>query len=89
MEFLAIMKLVPTVLAVVETFKRFISKKTRKVVNPIIAAVTGLVGAYMVGGTEEIATVLLTGIAAAVGAVGTYKIPKEVSRKLGIESQKN
>lgn len=88
MEMLAIMKLIPTVLSVVEALKRFIPKKTRKVANPIIAAVTGLVGAYMVGGTGEILIILQTGLIAAAGAIGGYKIPKEIGRKLGIEPQK-
>jgi hypothetical protein len=88
MEIMAIMKLVPVVMSAVEVFKRFIPKKKRKVVNPILAAITGLVGAYMVGGTEEIINVLLVGGTAALGAVGTYKIPKEISRKMGVEPRK-
>ena len=88
MEIMAIMKLVPVVMSIVEVFKRFIPKKNRKVVNPILAGITGLVGAYMVGGMEEILNLLLVGGTAAAGAVGAYKIPKEISRKMGIEPPK-
>ena len=88
MEMLAVMKLIPVVMSIVEVGKRFIPKKKRKVVNPILAAITALVGAYMTGGTEEILNILLVGGTAALGAVGGYKIPKEISRKMGIEPQK-
>ena len=88
MEIMAVMKLIPVVMSVVEVFKRFIPKSKRKVVNPILAAVTGVVGAYMTGGVEEIMNLLLVGGTAALGAVGTYKIPKEISRKMGIEPEK-
>lgn len=88
MEMLAIVKLIPYVVAVVEMVKRFIPKKKRKIINPILAAITGLVGAYMAGGTEEIINILLAGGTAAIGAVGAYKIPKEISRKMGIEPSK-
>ena len=89
MEIMAIVKLVPYVLAAVEVVKRFIPKKKRKVVNPILAGITGLIGAYIAGGTEEILNLLIIGGTAALGAIGTYKIPKEISRKLGIEPEKN
>ena len=85
MEIMAIMKLVPIIMSIVEVGKRFIPKKKRKVVNPILAAITGLVGAYMAGGTEEIFNILVVGGTAALGAIGSYKIPKEISRKMGIE----
>lgn len=88
MEILAIMKLIPVIMSVVEVGKRFIPKKNRKVVNPILACITGLIGAYMAGGTEEILNLLILGGTAAIGAVGSYKIPKEVSRRMGIEPQK-
>ena len=88
MELLAIAKLIPVVMSVVEVFKRFVPKKNRRVVNPILAAVTGLVGAYVAGGTEGLIEILLVGGTAALGAIGTYKIPKEISRKIGIESPK-
>ena len=88
MEMLAIMKLIPIVMSVVEVGKRFIPKKKRKIVNPILAAITGLVGAYMAGGTEEIINMLMVGGTAAIGAIASYKIPKEISRKMGIEPQK-
>ena len=88
MEIMAIMKLIPVVMSIVEVGKRFIPKKNRKVVNPILAGIIGLVGAYMAGGTTEIFNVLLVGGTAALGAIGSYKIPKEISRKMGIEPQK-
>lgn len=88
MEILAIMKLIPVIMSVVEVGKRFIPKKKRKVINPILAAITGFVGAYMAGGTEEILNLLIVGGTAALSAIGTYKIPKEISRKMGIEPQK-
>lgn len=88
MEMLAIMKLIPIVMSVVEVGKRFIPKKNRKVVNPIMAVITSFIGAYMLGGTEEIINLLLLGGTAAAGAIGAYKIPKEISRKIGIEPQK-
>lgn len=84
MEILAIMKLIPVVLTVVETVKRFIPDNRRNVANPIIAVVTGLVGAYFVGGTAEVLELLLTGVLAGAGAVGAYKIPKEVGKSMGI-----
>ena len=88
MEILALLKLIPTVLASVEVLKRFVPKKKRKVVNPILAGITGLVGAYVGGGTEEVVNLLIVGGIAALGAIGTYKIPKEISRKMGIEPSK-
>ena len=88
MEIMAIVKLIPVVMSVVEVFKRFIPKKKRKIVNPILAAMTGLIGAYMTGGTEAILSLLIIGGTAALGAIGAYKIPKEISRKMGIEPEK-
>ena len=88
MEVLAIMKLVPVVMSIVGVAKRFIPKKNRKVVNPILAGIIGLVGAYMAGGTTEIINVLIIGGTSALTAIGAYKIPKEISRKMGIEPQK-
>lgn len=85
MEILAIIKLIPIVVSSVEVLKRFIPKKKRKVVGPILAGITALVGAYLTGGTAEVLTLLTTGGLAAMGAVGTYKIPKEISRKMGLE----
>lgn len=84
MEIAAILKLVPMVLTAVEVLKRFIPDKKRTVVNPILAVVTGLIGAYMVGGQQEVLNLLMTGVLAAAGAIGTYKIPKEIGKKLGI-----
>ena len=88
MEIMAIVKLIPVIMSVVEVGKRFVPKGKRKIVNPILAAVTGFVGAYMVGGVEEVVNLLLIGGTAAMGAIGTYKVPKEISRKIGIEPQK-
>lgn len=84
MEIAAILKLVPMVLSAVEVIKRFIPDKKRAVANPIIAVATGLVGAYMIGGQQEVLDLLMTGVLAAAGAIGTYKVPKEIGKKLGI-----
>ncbi|MCK5610631.1 hypothetical protein KAR91_52650 [Candidatus Pacearchaeota archaeon] len=88
MEIMAIMKLIPVVMSIVEVGKRFIPKKKRKIVNPIMAGVTGLIGAYMTGGTSAIIDLLVIGGTAALGAIGAYKIPKEISRTMGIEPPK-
>lgn len=85
MEILAILKLAPVVLSVVEIVKRFIPDKQRTVVNPVLAAATGLIGAYMTGGQAEVLDVLLTGLTAAAVAIGAYKIPKTVGEELGIK----
>ena len=45
MELMAIVKLIPIVLSVVEMTKRFIPDEKRTYVNPIMAVVTGLLGA--------------------------------------------
>jgi len=89
MEIMAIVKLIPVIMSIVEVGKRFIPKKKRKIVNPILAGITGLIGAYMAGGTTEILNLLIIGGTAALGAIGAYKIPKEISRKMGIEPEKN
>jgi hypothetical protein len=85
MEIVAIMKLVPQILAVVEVVKRFIPDKKRTYANPVIAAVTGLLGAWYVGGSAEVLEVLINGLTAAAGAIGAYKIPKEVAKKMQID----
>ena len=85
MEFLVIAKLAAGVLSVVEVIKRFIPDKQRNYANPIIAVVTGLVGAYTFGGQQEVIELLTTGGLAAAAAIGAYKIPKEVGKNLGIE----
>lgn len=85
MEILAIVKLIPVILSVVEIIKRFIPDNKRTYANPIIAIVTGLVGAYYVGGTSEVLGLATTGIIAAAGAIGAYKIPKVVGEEFGIK----
>ncbi|MDI6754946.1 MAG: hypothetical protein QME78_11220 [Thermodesulfobacteriota bacterium] len=84
MELLAILKLIPVVLSVVEVIKRFIPDRQRTYANPIIAVVTGVMGAYTVGGIGEVTNVLMTGLLAGCGAIGAYKIPKEIGSSLGI-----
>ena len=84
MDLLAIIKLIPVVLSVVEIIKRFIPDKQRTYANPVIAIVTGVLGAYTVGGTGEALNLLMTGLLAGCGAIGAYKIPKEIGSKLGI-----
>ena len=85
MELLVIAKLFPIVLAVVEVTKRFFSDKARNYVNPVIAVVTGLVGAYTVGGQTEVMDALMTGLLSAAAAIGTYKIPKVIGAEIGIK----
>jgi len=84
MEIVAIMKLIPQILAVVEVVKRFIPDRRRAVANPAIAAVTGLLGAWYAGGSSEVFELVTTGLVAAAGAIGTYKIPKEIGKKMNI-----
>ena len=83
MEILAILKLVPMVVTAVEAVKRFIPSKQRKVVNPILALVTGCVSAYSFGGVEELLSLFLSGCTAGALAMGTYSVPKALGNKLG------
>lgn len=85
MEFLVIAKLAAGVLSVVEVVKRFIPDKQRTYANPVIAVVTGLVGAYTFGGQQEVIELLTNGLIAAAAAIGAYKIPKVVAGELGIQ----
>ena len=85
MEIMAIVNLFPVVLTVVEVTKRFFSDKARDYANPIIAVVTGLVGAYTVGGQTEVMDALMTGLLSAAAAIGTYKIPKVIGAEIGIQ----
>lgn len=78
-------QLIPVVYAVVGIIKRFIPDKTRTVANPIIAVVTGLLGAYMTGGQAEVVSLLANGALAAAGAIGAYSVPKEIGKKLGTQ----
>ena len=84
MEIMAIVKLIPVVLSVVEIVKRVIPNAKRTYANPVIAVAVGLLGAYYIGGTQEIVNLLMTGVLAAAGAIGAYKIPKEIGEKMGI-----
>lgn len=85
MELMAILKLAPVVLSVVEIVKRIIPDKQRIVANPVLAVVTGLIGAYMTGGQAEVLSILTTGVLAGATAIGAYKIPKAIGARLGIE----
>jgi len=85
MEIMAVVKLILVVLSVVEMVKRFIPDKKRTYVNPVLAVVTGIMGAYYMGGNQEVLNLLYTGLLAGAGAMGTYKIPKEIASKLGID----
>lgn len=85
MEIMAIAQLIPVVYAAVGIIKRFIPDKQRTIANPILAVVTGLVGAYVTGGSQEVITTLITGGLAGAAAIGAYKIPKEIGVKLGVE----
>jgi hypothetical protein len=85
MEIMAILKLVPMILTVVEAIKRFIPSKQRAIVNPIVALVTGCVAAYTAGGTPELLNLVLEGLAAGAIAMGTYSAPKAIGKKLGVK----
>lgn len=75
----------PGVLAVVEVVKRFLPDKTRTYANPILAVVTGLIGAYMYGGQEEVLAILVQGLLAGGAAIGAYKLPKMAGARMGIK----
>lgn len=80
---MAILKLVPMVVTAVEAIKRFIPSKQRKIVNPIVALITGCVTAYTVGGSDELIRLILEGLTAGALAMGTYSVPKALGNKLG------
>lgn len=83
MDLVFIAQLFPAIMAVVGTLKRAFTDKQRNYVNPIIAVVTGIVGAYTFGGQQEVVNLLLEGLAAAAVAIGAYKLPKIAGAKLG------
>ena len=74
--------LIPVVLALVETIKRFVPEKSREIVNPILAMTAGLLSSYFIGGTAELTSVLIQGLLAGSGAIALYKIPKVIGNKL-------
>ncbi|HEY4712341.1 MAG TPA: hypothetical protein VIH69_06705 [Dehalococcoidia bacterium] len=82
---LSILQIFPIVLTVVQVVKRFIPDKQRDIANPALAAIVGLIGAYVVGGQAEVLGLLIEGLGAALAAIGTYKVPKEIGLKLGIK----
>lgn len=67
-----------TALAIVEMIKRFIPKKFGKYINPIVAISCGLVMSYVHEGTAG----LFKGFTAGAAAIGAYKIPKEIGKKI-------
>jgi len=73
-----IITLIPMIYAIVGMVKRFIPDNKRTYANPVIAVVTGLLGAYVKGGTEELLTILFNGFVAGAGAIGAYSVPKAV-----------
>lgn len=85
MEILTIMKIAAYAMSGIEVVKRFIPDSKRTYVNPILAVVTGLMGAYYVGGQHEVLNILMEGGIAAAGAIGAYKIPKEIADRVGIK----
>ena len=93
MEILAILKMLavstaqlgPGVMLVVGTIKRFISNEKRDVANPVLAVITGLLGAYMYGGQEEVLAILLQGLLAGGAAIGAYSIPKAIGVRMGVK----
>lgn len=89
MELMAIVKLAPVILelitkafASVHILKQFVPKKHRKMVNPVIAIISGLVGAYTTSGVEGVAAFLMVGVTAGVGAMATHKV-KAIGNKIG------
>lgn len=82
---LSILQIFPIVLTVVQVVKRFIPDKQRDIANPALAAIVGLIGAYVVGGQAEVLGLLIEGIGAALAAIGAYKVPKEIGLRLGIK----
>lgn len=85
MEWILIVKLIPMIISIIEIIKRFIPDNVRTYANPVFAVFTGIAGSYYVGGNSGIMDVLTNGLAAGVGAIGAYKIPKEIANKMGIE----
>ena len=93
LEIIAILKMLaistaqigPGVMLVVETIKRFISNEKRDVANPVLAVITGLLGAYMYGGQEEVVNIILQGLSAGAAAIGAYSIPKMAGARMGIK----
>lgn len=82
---LSILQLFPIVLTVVQVVKRFIPDRQRDIANPVLAAIVGLIGAYVVGGQAEVVGLLIEGLGAALAAIGAYKVPKEIGLRLGIK----
>lgn len=77
------LEIVPIIVTLIEMVKRFIPNRTRTWANPLIALSLGLGISYFNGGAD----VLLTGLEAAAGAVGAYKLPKIVGAKLVKDSE--
>ena len=73
------------IISIIEIIKRFIPDNVRTYANPALAIFTGLAGAYYIGGSSGIADLFMNGISAGIGAIGAYKIPKEIANKVGIE----
>ena len=71
-----IITLIPVIYTVVGMVKRFIPDNKRTYANPVIAVVTGLLGAYATGGSDELLTVIFNGFVAGAGAIGAYSVPK-------------
>lgn len=61
-----------------EMVKRFVPKKIRKWLNPLIAIATGLFLGYSQNGVDG----LIGGITAGGAAIAAYKVPKEIGKKI-------
>lgn len=82
---MSIIELFPVVLTVVEVVKRFVPDRQRTIVNPVLAVLVGLIGAYATGGTQEVLSVLMNGVGAGVAAIAAYKVPKIVGSAIGVK----
>ena len=75
---MGIFEIIPIIVTLIETIKRFIPDKHRTWANPVIAGGLGLGITYAQGGVPA----LLDGLIAGAGAIGVYKIPKMIGAKI-------
>lgn len=80
-------QLVPLIVTIIEVLKRFIPDQYRTWANPVLAIVLGVAGVYITGGVTEVVNILMAGLLAAAGAIGTYKLPKMLGVTIGTEEK--
>lgn len=85
MDLTLIVKLIPMIISLIEIIKRIIPDNVRTYANPVLAVFMGIAGSYYVGGNSGVVDLLTNGLAAGVGAVGAYKIPKELASRAGMD----